>query len=93
MFCLRQRRQQTWDCGRNANSSKNMNSGEFHEDTEKEMPMKFSLAPLLVANKDISAEARKALVENRPRDAAVILMEQNGLTCVEAGQLLDVSAC
>jgi hypothetical protein len=59
---------------------------------EKDMPMKFSLVPLLVANKDISAEARKALVENRLRDAAVILMEQNGLTCVEAGQLLDVSA-
>ncbi len=55
--------------------------------------MKFSLVPLLVANKDISTEARKALVENRLRDAAVILMEQNGLTCVEAGQLLDVSAC
>jgi hypothetical protein len=93
MFCLRQRRQQTWDCGRNANSSKNMKQREFHEDMKKEMPMKFSLVPLLVANKDISTEARKALVENRLRDAAVILMEQNGLTCVEAGQLLDVSAC
>jgi hypothetical protein len=55
--------------------------------------MKFSLVPLLIANKDISAEARKALVENRLRDAAVIFMEQNGLTCVEAGHLLDVSAC
>jgi hypothetical protein len=48
---------------------------------------------LLLVNQDISAEARKALVENRLKDAAVILMEQNGLSCVEAGQLLDVSAC
>jgi hypothetical protein len=55
--------------------------------------MKFSLVPLLLANRDISAEARKALVENRLKDAAVILMEQNGLSCVEAGQLLDVPAC
>ena len=55
--------------------------------------MKFSLVPLLLSNQDISAEARKALVENRLKDAAVILMEQNELSCVEAGQLLDVSAC
>jgi hypothetical protein len=59
----------------------------------EEFPMKFSLVPLLLVNQDISAEARKALVENRLKDAAVILMEQNGLSCVEAGQLLDVSAC
>jgi hypothetical protein len=55
--------------------------------------MKFSLVPLLLANHDISAEARKALVENRLQDAAAILIEQNGLSCVEAGQLLDVAAC
>ena len=55
--------------------------------------MKFSLVPLLLSNQDISAEARKALVENRLQDAAAILMEQNELSCVEAGQLLDVSAC
>lgn len=59
----------------------------------EEFSMKFSLVPLLLANQDISAEARKALVENRLQDAAAILMEQNGLSCVEAGQLLDVSAC
>jgi hypothetical protein len=61
--------------------------------SEEEFPMKFSLVPLLLANRDISAEARKALVENRLQDAAAILMEQNQLSCVEAGQLLDVSAC
>jgi hypothetical protein len=55
--------------------------------------MKFSLVPLLLANQDISAEARNALVENRLQDAAAILIEQNGLSCVEAGQLLDVAAC
>jgi hypothetical protein len=62
--------------------------------TRKEaFPMEFSLLPLLLANQDISAEARRALAENRLQDAAAILIEQNGLSCVEAGQLLDVSAC
>jgi hypothetical protein len=60
---------------------------------EEEFPMEFSLVTLLLANRDISAEARKALVENRLQDAASILMEQNGLSCVEAGHLLDVFAC
>jgi hypothetical protein len=60
---------------------------------EGSFSMQFSFIPLLVANHDISAEARKALVENRLQDAAAILIEQNGLSCVEAGQLLDVSAC
>jgi hypothetical protein len=55
--------------------------------------MKFSLVPLLLGNRDISAETRKALLENRLHDAAAMLMQQNGLSCVEAGQLLDVSAC
>jgi hypothetical protein len=55
--------------------------------------MKFSLVPLLLANRDISSEARKALLENRLQDAAAVLMEQNGLSCVEAGQLLDVTPC
>jgi hypothetical protein len=62
--------------------------------TKKErFPMKFSLVPLLLNNRDISVEARQALLENRLQDAAAILMEQNGLSCVEASQLLDVSAC
>jgi hypothetical protein len=55
--------------------------------------MKFSLVPLLLASRDISSEARKALVENRLRDAAAMLMEQNGLSRIEAGELLGVSAC
>ena len=66
---------------------------QVHEDKRREFSMHFSFVPLLVANHDISAEARKALVENRLQDAAAILIEQNGLSCVEAGQLLDVSAC
>jgi hypothetical protein len=59
----------------------------------EEFTMKFSLLPLLLASRDISAEARRALVENRLRDAAAILMEQNGLSCVEAGHLLNVPVC
>jgi hypothetical protein len=55
--------------------------------------MKFSLVPLLLTGQSISAEARQALRENRLKDAAEILMDQYGLSCVEAGELVDVSAC
>ena len=55
--------------------------------------MSFSLVPLLLTGKTISHEAREALRENRMQDAAVILMEQYGLNCSEAGQLLDVLVC
>ena len=54
---------------------------------------KFSLVPMLLTGESISPEARQALRENRLKDAADILMKEYGLTCVEAGQLLDVSAC
>jgi hypothetical protein len=55
--------------------------------------MKFSIVPLLLSGDSISREARQALRENRLKDAAAILMEQNGLNCFEASQLLDVSVC
>ena len=55
--------------------------------------MKFSLVPLLLTGQSISSEARQALRENRLKDAAEILMEEYGLNCAEAGDLLDVSAC
>jgi hypothetical protein len=55
--------------------------------------MKFSLVPLLLTGQSISTEARQALRENRLKDAAEILMEQYGLSCAEAGELVDVSAC
>jgi hypothetical protein len=55
--------------------------------------MKFSLIPLLLTGQSISTEARQALRENRLKDAAEILMEQYGLSCAEAGELVDVSAC
>jgi len=54
---------------------------------------KFSLVPMLLTGESISLEARQALRENRIRDAADILIKEYGLTCIEAGQLLDVSAC
>jgi hypothetical protein len=53
----------------------------------------FSVVPLLLFNRDISAEVRRALVERRLRDAAVMLMREHGLSCVEAGDLLGVGAC
>ena len=48
---------------------------------------------MLLTGQSISREARQALRENRMRDAADILMKEYGLTCIEAGQLLDVSSC
>ena len=54
---------------------------------------KFSLVPMLLTGKTISTHARQALRENRLKDAAEILMKEHGLSCIEAGQLLDVSAC
>ena len=53
----------------------------------------FSVIPLLLAEQSISPEARQALRENRLKDAALILMEQNGLSGVEASDLLGISAC
>jgi hypothetical protein len=55
--------------------------------------MKLSFIPLLLGGKSIFPEARQALRENRLQDAAQLLIEQYGLSCVEAGHLLDVSAC
>ena len=53
----------------------------------------FLVIPLLLAGQSISPEARQALRENRLKDAAVILMEEYGLSCVEAGNLLNITAC
>jgi hypothetical protein len=55
--------------------------------------MKLSFVPLLLAGKSISPEAQQALCENRLQDATRLLIEQYGLSCVEASHLLDVSAC
>jgi hypothetical protein len=55
--------------------------------------MKFSLVPLLIAGQTISAKARQALLENRLKDAAALLMKEYGLTCAEAGDLLNVTQC
>ena len=54
---------------------------------------KFSIVPMLLTGKSISAEARQALRENRLKDAADIIMTEYGLNCDEAGQLLDILAC
>jgi hypothetical protein len=55
--------------------------------------MKFSIVPLLITGQTISPEIRQALRENRLKDAVKLIMQQYGLSCVEAGQLLDVAAC
>jgi hypothetical protein len=53
----------------------------------------FSLVPLLIAGQTISAKIRQALLENRLKDAAAALMQEYGLTCAEAGDLLNVRQC
>lgn len=55
--------------------------------------MSFSVLPLLLVNRDISAEARRALVENRLQDAAQLLMRQYALSCLEVSHLVDISVC
>jgi FAD synthase len=55
--------------------------------------MKFSLVPLLITGQTISSEIRQALRENRLQEAAAIMIQQYGLSCVEVGQILDLSAC
>ena len=55
--------------------------------------MKFSIVPLLIGGESISPEIKQALRENRLRDEAQLIMQQYGLSWVEADQLLDVSAC
>jgi len=55
--------------------------------------MTFSVLPLLLAEEEIPAEAREALLQNRLQDAAKLLMQEYGLSCIEASHLLDVSAC
>ncbi len=53
----------------------------------------FSLLPLLLDSQNISFAVWRALRENRVNDAAVILLQDYGLSCVEAGDLLNVTAC
>ncbi|MBI4527073.1 MAG: hypothetical protein HY695_25025 [Deltaproteobacteria bacterium] len=55
--------------------------------------MSFSMVPLLLAGKTISVQVKRALVENRLQDAAELLIREYGLSCIEAGDLLDVAAC
>lgn len=55
--------------------------------------MKFSLLPLLIAGQTLTTDIRRALSENRLQEAAASIMREYGLTCVEVGQLLDLSAC
>jgi hypothetical protein len=47
--------------------------------------------PLLIFSQDISAETCEALREDRLQDAAKRLMEDFGLSCVEAGDLLNIT--
>jgi hypothetical protein len=55
--------------------------------------MKLSIVPLLITGQSISPEIREALRENRLQDAAKLIIQQYGLSCIEAGQLLDVAVC
>ena len=58
-----------------------------------QIPGQFSVVPLLLAEGQIPAEVRQALLAGRRQDAAQMLMQQYGLSCNEASDLLDVFAC
>jgi hypothetical protein len=64
-----------------------------HENSATAAGHGFSLVPLLLAEKELPTDARRALLENRLQDAAETLMRSYGLSCVEASQLLNVAAC
>ena len=49
--------------------------------------------PLLSAEGELPAEVREALLAGRRQNAAEMLMQQYGLNCDEASDLLDVFAC
>jgi hypothetical protein len=53
--------------------------------------MSFSLVQLLLAERDIPAEVRQAIVEHRLQDAAELLMKEYGLSCVDVGYLFGIS--
>ena len=57
------------------------------------IPGQFSVVPLLLAEGQIPAEVRQALLAGHRQDAAQMLMQQYGLSCDEASDLLDVFAC
>jgi hypothetical protein len=59
----------------------------------EQIPGHFSVAPLLLAEEEIPAEVRQALLAGRRQDAAEMLMQRYGLSCNEASDLLDVFAC
>jgi hypothetical protein len=87
----------TWFQERLRYLRKAVTHGARHESetiAEREkIPARLSVVPLLLADKEISTEAHRALLEHRLEDAAEMFMQEYGLTCVEAGDLLDVSAC
>lgn len=72
-------------------------NGSSHESgtiaEQGKIPARLSVVPLLLADEEISTEAHRALLEHRLEDAAEMFVQEYGLTCVEAGDLLDVSAC
>jgi hypothetical protein len=55
--------------------------------------MSFSLVPMLLTGESISPEARRALRENRLKDAAAVLMQEYELSCVEVSDLLNEPVC
>jgi hypothetical protein len=73
---------------------KEKSGAKFHDEySDRRFSMSYSIVPLLLGSRDISAEIRRALVEERLQDTAELLMQQYGPSCLEAGHLLDVSAC
>jgi len=55
--------------------------------------MAFQVVNLLVPDEDLPGHLRAALAEGRLVEAGIILMDTFGLTCWEAGELVDLILC
>ena len=55
--------------------------------------MSLTFIPMLLAGESISRQTKQALLENRIEDAANLLMKDNGLSCLEIRDLLNIPTC
>jgi hypothetical protein len=55
--------------------------------------MRFRVADLLARDEELPDRVRDALAEGRLAEAGLLLMDSFGLSCEEAGELVDQDLC
>ena len=60
---------------------------------EEEAMMTLQVVQLLAHDREIPGQVRAAIVEGKLEQAGMLLMDAFGLTCEEAGDLVDRSLC